>query len=138
MKVDPTKNAGISRIRRADKTGKAGGTAFADMLGGAEAVDQTTGPSATTGVDAVLAAQDVGDREGGARQARDRAELMLARLEDIRTGLLMGTIPESSLEQLATTARSKREGFDDPRLTEILDDIELRARVELAKLGRTV
>ncbi|NQW12134.1 MAG: flagellar assembly protein FliX [Alphaproteobacteria bacterium] len=138
MKVDPTKSAGIARVRRADKSGKAGGTAFADILGSTEATDQTAGPSTTSGVDAVFAAQDVGDREGHARQARDRAEMMVARLEDIRNGLLMGSISESKLEQLATAARSQREAFDDPRLTEILDDIELRARVELAKLGRTV
>ena len=138
MKIDPTKNTGVARLRRADKSGKAGGTAFADMLGGAEATDSTPAPAATSGVEAVFAAQDVGDREGNARKAQDRAELMLDRLEDIRTGLLMGAIPESKLEELAVSARSQREALDDPRLTEILDDIELRARVELAKLGRRV
>ena len=37
------------------------------------------------------------------------------------------------LKQLALVARQQREEFTDPRLTEILNDIELRARVELAK-----
>jgi len=53
-------------------------------------------------------------------------------------GLLMGTIPMAKLEQLAQLMRAKREQFDDPKLQEILDDIELRAAVELAKLSRSL
>ena len=51
-------------------------------------------------------------------------------------GLLLGTIPMSKLEQLAQLIRAKREQIDDPKLLEILDEIELRAAVELAKLSR--
>jgi len=50
----------------------------------------------------------------------------------------MGMVPTDRLQDLATAAREQREELDDPRLSEILDDIELRARVELAKLGRSV
>lgn len=40
------------------------------------------------------------------------------------------------LEALAQLIRAKREQVDDPRLDEILGEIELRAAVELAKLDR--
>jgi hypothetical protein len=50
--------------------------------------------------------------------------------------LLLGTIPASRLESLAQQIRAKREQVSDPRLDQILDDIELRAAVELAKLGQ--
>jgi hypothetical protein len=63
---------------------------------------------------------------------------MLDRLEDIRHGLLMGAIPRDRLQELAAAVRRQREAIDDPRLVEILDEIELRARVELAKLERSV
>lgn len=138
MKVDRTKGTSLSGPRRAGKTGSAGSSGFSKLLDPVGATDQVAGPSVTRGVDSVFAAQEVGDREGGARKARDRAELMLERLEDVRDGLLMGAVPRDRLRELATAARQNREAFDDPRLTEILDEIELRARVELAKLDRSV
>ena len=138
MKIDPTKVSGVSQAKRTKQASKAGGTAFADMLGETGGADQVAAPAASSGVESVLAVQSVGDREGNARKAWERAELMLARLEDVRDGLLMGAIPVDRLQDLAGAARERREELDDPRLVEILNDIELRARVELAKLGRSV
>ncbi len=59
---------------------------------------------------------------------------MLDRLEEIRVGLLTGSIPRDQLEALDRLVREQRGQVADPRLGEILDEIELRARVELAKL----
>ncbi len=86
----------------------------------------------------VLAVQETPDAaKGRAKQrARDRGMKMLDFLEEIRIGLLMGVIPKERLEQLAQMVRAKREQIDDPKLTAILDEIELRAAVELAKLSR--
>ena len=36
---------------------------------------------------------------------------------------------------LSQVVQSRREEVDDPRLVEILDEIDLRAQVELAKLS---
>jgi hypothetical protein len=52
----------------------------------------------------------------------------------VRKGLLMGAIPQSKLSQLSRLARDQRDGTLDPALSAILDDIEVRAEVELAKL----
>lgn len=60
---------------------------------------------------------------------------MLEQLEDVRIGLLTGSISQSQLQDLARNAKQAREEYLDPRLSEALDEIELRARVELAKLG---
>lgn len=138
MKIDPTKVSGISQAKRSKKTASTGGSAFADMISETGGAEQVSGPAPTSGVDSVFAAQAVGDREGSARKARERAEVMLSKLEDIRDGLLMGMVPVDRLQDLTIAVRQQREELDDPRLSEILDDIELRARVELAKLGRSV
>jgi hypothetical protein len=61
---------------------------------------------------------------------------MLDHLEEIRLGLLLGTIPMAKLEQLGQLVRAKRDQINDPQLLAILDEIELRAAVELAKLSR--
>lgn len=138
MKVESTKGAGIGGVRRAGKSGKTGSTDFSRLLDEAPEAGQAAGPAGVQSVDSVLTVQEVGDRSGGARRARERAELILDRLDDIRHGLLMGAIPRDRLEELAAAVRRQREAVDDPRIVEVLDEIELRARVELAKFQRSV
>jgi len=88
-------------------------------------------------VDSLLAVQEADpDGRRSSREEQARGEDLLARLERLRDGLLLGAIPESELRGLAQTIKQTKErNFTDPRLSEILDEIELRARVELAKLG---
>ncbi|MEQ8813761.1 MAG: flagellar assembly protein FliX [Thalassobaculum sp.] len=138
MKVESTKGTGIGGIRRSGKSGKTGGSEFSKLLDETAEAGQAAGPSGVQPVDSVLSVQEVGDREGGRRRARERADLLLDRLEDIRHGLLIGAIPHDRLQELATAMRQQRETIDDPQLKEILDEIELRARVELAKFERSV
>ncbi|MFN9541577.1 MAG: flagellar assembly protein FliX, partial [Alphaproteobacteria bacterium] len=69
-------------------------------------------------------------RQRAVRRGRD----MLDMLDEIRRGLLEGAVSASTLKRLAGLANTKREDFVDPGLSQVLDDIDLRARVELAKL----
>jgi hypothetical protein len=55
-------------------------------------------------------------------------------LDQVRDGLLGGGIPRSTLNRLAVAVGRRHETFADPRLQNVLDEIDLRARVELAKL----
>ncbi|MGE0182624.1 MAG: flagellar assembly protein FliX [Parvularculaceae bacterium] len=74
------------------------------------------------------------DRRKGARH-HAMAERMLMLLERVRDGLVEGQIGVADLEALGNAASAK---LDDPdeRLAAIYAEIALRARVELAKLGR--
>ena len=51
-------------------------------------------------------------------------------------GLLAGGIPVSQLQNIVNLVSRQREAVSDPRLKELLDEIELRARVEVAKYER--
>lgn len=94
----------------------------------------TSGPIIDS-VSSVLTLQEVG--EAGARQrARRRGDDILDRLDEIRHGLLFGAIPRHTLEQLAQVVRNQADETIDPRLADILREIEVRARVELAKLEK--
>lgn len=93
-----------------------------------------TGQSGT--IDGILALQEVDQDGRGGRQARDRGDDILDRLDEIRHGLLTGRVNPATLERLLSQVRQQRETFTDPKLTEILEEIELRAAVELAKLGQ--
>ena len=140
MKIDPTKIRPTT-TRRIGGAHPPGGGDFSSVLhdeaaaaGGHGAVGGSVGLG---GVSSVLALQGAPDStERRARQrAVERGETMLDKLEEIRLGLLLGTIPQSRLEQLAHLVRAQRELVNDPKLTAILDEIELRAAVELAKLS---
>jgi hypothetical protein len=61
---------------------------------------------------------------------------MLSELEALRDGLLDDDVPVHRLEALAALARSQRAEVDDPDLAQLLDEIDLRVQVELAKRGR--
>ena len=55
-------------------------------------------------------------------------------LDSLRDCLLAGGIPRSTLNRLATAVTRRHDSFADPKLQDVLDQIELRAHVELAKL----
>jgi len=55
-------------------------------------------------------------------------------LDAVRHGLLIGAVSDHKLRRLMALSNMKRDGFVDPRLSGLLSDIELRAKVELAKL----
>lgn len=88
-----------------------------------------------TAVDSLLALQEVDRRNGSRARVIKQGHDILDRLDEIRHALLMGTISRQRLVTIAQLVRSQREQIDDPALAEIMDDIELRAEVELAKLS---
>lgn len=106
-----------------------------DAMEEAHAVEAPVGLS---GVDAILLVQQVDDateREARRRLVK-RGEQLLDGLEELRHGLLMGEIPKDKMMVLAQSVRTRRENCGDPRLGALLDEIELRVEVELAKLSR--
>jgi len=124
-------------LKPRNKAEKRGGPSFADSIEdlGDSGTSAVSGASPLSSIDALLPLQEVSDRRGGRRSALMRGEEILDRLDEIRMGLLLGRIPRDRLKQLLELVEKRRETFDDQRLTELLDDIELRAKVELAKLG---
>ncbi len=134
MKVSGTGASKAGSIRHQKRSKGLSGARFAsELASGAEPTAQG-GVSAVDVLDGVLATQEVGDQGDDRRKARAHGENVLQRLEQIRLGLLAGRIPTHQLNELVRVLRGQRLEFTDPRLGEILDEIELRAAVELAKL----
>lgn len=136
------KIAGSSRIRtpaaRKTTARGTGGGEFSVSGGAAapatEASTPVTTNSPVTSVDALLAIQEVPNEREGRKHAVKRGNDMLDVLDDIRMGLLTGSVPRARLQKLVHMVDARRDTFTDPRLAQVLDEIELRARVELAKL----
>lgn len=131
----PNRNAGVSRSSKSGAKKRASGDFKLGDDDKTSSAGATQGTRSLTAVDALIALQEVPDATAEkSAQAIERAEDMLDVLEDIKLGLLSGSLPKSRLIRLAQLIEQRRADIDDPQLSGILDEIELRARVELAKL----
>ncbi len=88
----------------------------------------------TASLDALLALQAVEDPLLKRRKIIRRGTQLVDTLEGLRTDLLAGRLSEGRLNQLMAVMSQARDQ-SEPGLDSLLDDIELRARVELAKRG---
>jgi hypothetical protein len=108
----------------------------------ADAIPEETQPAPQSAeakpavIDGLFALQEVADELSGRRRAAARGSALLDRLDELRLGLLTGTLPRTQLEALRQLAREHGPTADDPKLSAILSDIELRVAVELAKLDK--
>jgi len=138
MKIDRVSSIGTTPARRSERGGSTKSGSFSKALSGSQApaTGSVSGSGAPGPVDALLALQEVANEPNRRAQARRRGEELLDRLEELRLALLEGRLPLDMLERLGALVTLHRGKIDDPRLEQVLDEIELRAAVELAKLGR--
>ena len=84
----------------------------------------------------MLAVQAAEDPTQGAakKRMRRRSDKILNELEKIRMAMLNGSLTVGHMIDVADVVASHREKIMDPALTGIMDEIDLRAQVELAKM----
>ncbi len=124
----PAKGSGPSR----------GGAVFSPIMpGAAQEAASVSGPHAVAGVgslEALIALQEVGGPLERRRRAVSRAGRLLDSLDAVKVALLDGRMSPAILEGLARGVREQRQATDEPGLESLLNEIETRAGVELAKL----
>lgn len=139
-KAGPSKQAASTKKKKS--SAKAG--EFAEQVRGVVSAGDVEGAQAADGtapvgaIESILAAQEVPDATDGRSKGilvRYGDEL-LDHLEKIRLEILGGALSKEKLATLAQLLRQKRQTCDDPRLNEIIDEIELRVEVEVAKWTR--
>jgi hypothetical protein len=130
----------VASARSVRRANAAGGAEFAEALaraegaaaaGGVEAANPIAALSSTTGL---LGIQEVSEDEHHRRRAVKKGRLTLDALAKLRDALLIGTLPLATIRQLEQIVAEERGTTSDPVLNGILDEIELRAAVEIAKL----
>jgi hypothetical protein len=97
-------------------------------------VTAAAGVSAVSTLEALMALQEVGGPLERRRRAVWRADKILDALDGLKIELLEGQLNPSVLERLTRAVREQRSMTDDPALEGLLDQVETRAAVELAKL----
>jgi hypothetical protein len=93
-----------------------------------------SGPGPIGALDSILMLQGLDDSTDGRSKGVAHGEQLLDMLDQVRDGLLAGGVPRSTLNRLANAVTRRHDAFNDPKLQTVLDEIELRAHVELAKL----
>jgi hypothetical protein len=140
MKIEGP-GAGRPATVRRSRAGEGASGKFSDALGGASSESAATGQAHVSApissLDALLALQAVPTTDEAERRQEGlrRGEDILDRLEDLKARLLLEEIPASALRELVDSVSTGRQTLSDPKLMSVLDEIDLRARVELAKLG---
>jgi hypothetical protein len=127
-----------SPVRKTGKTGAASGASFAKHMEDEEGLSPVSGVStlgAVGGIGAIIGVQEVGDATERAAKGKKRGKQLLDQLDELRIALINGVLSIEQLKRLSTMVQTERADVDDPRLAEILSDIDLRVRVELAKFG---
>jgi len=138
-RVGPTKELGVAKKK---SKVQGAGPAFTDSLKdvqGASAASGVLDTSSVSGVDAMLAAQEIPvtqSNERSRKKLQDYGDDLLDRLDDLRLGILLGAYSKDKLAELAQRLRQKRDSSEDRKLNEIIAEIELRVEVEIAKFTR--
>lgn len=141
MKVSKTGGTSGPDSARKRSKGPEADSGFADALksaSGADASEQAQATSSVGHVDAILAVQQTADATDHKSRGlmMDYGNEMLDRLEQLRISILNGSISKDRLQEMARRLRERNSNSDDPRLNDLINDIELRVEVEIAKLRR--
>jgi Class II flagellar assembly regulator len=100
---------------------------------------ETAGAMASQSIaqlDVLLAVQGAEDPAARAakKRTRERAANILGELDKIRIAMLGGNLTVGHMIDVADVVASHRDKIQDPMLTAIMDEVDLRAQVELAKM----
>jgi hypothetical protein len=140
MKVEgPNRTQQSDSAKKKDKVSS--GSSFGSLLTGEP--EEASGAGVTqsiASVDVLLAVQGAEDpaQKAARRRMRLRADNILDSLEKIRIALLSGTLTVGHVIDIADVVAAHREKVMDPQMTAILDEIDLRAQIELAKMRKAL
>ena len=87
------------------------------------------------GIDALLALQGIEEPLERRRRAVKHGRRALDALDEVKLGLLSGTLDQTTLLRLKAVAGDLQDGSGDERLDQVMAEINLRVAVELAKAG---
>lgn len=87
------------------------------------------------GIDALIALQGIEDPAERRRRAVTHGRRALDALDELKLGLLAGTLDHATMLRLKSMAADLHDGSGDDRLDQVLAEIDLRVAVELAKAG---
>lgn len=138
MKIEGPKST--SRTGSSKKSGKASDSSGADfssfISNTAGEAEQSAASQSMARVEGLLAVQAAEDPMQGQARKRmvSRARDILDELDKIKMALLNGNLRATQIENISSIVAQSRDRIEDPELSFLLDEIDLRAQVEMTKL----
>jgi Class II flagellar assembly regulator len=133
------------RVEAPNRTGLATAPSTARRTsGGTFSLGQADAPQAQSaavalrtlgGIDALIALQGVEDPVERRRRAVKHGRRALDALDELKIGLLAGTLDQATMLRLKSVAADLHDSSGDDRLDQVMAEIDLRVAVELAKAG---
>jgi hypothetical protein len=134
MRVSGTTRANLAAAPGASRSVPSG----TFSLGGSEAPQAQSAAVALRtlgGIDALIALQGVEDPVERRRRAVKHGRRALDALDELKLGLLGGTLDQATMLRLKSVSGDLQAGSGDDRIDQVLAEIDLRVAVELAKAG---
>jgi hypothetical protein len=125
----------LSSVRRSERRASAGAFAGLVSTDDVSSVHGAAPSQSIASVGAIVALQQTDDALHARKRGEQRATDLLSELEEIRRAMILGALPPQRLQAIAARLAAKDSSQLDPVLQQILQDIELRVAVELAKFG---
>lgn len=141
MKI--TELTSIHNASKLKKIRKAGDSNFGEFLSAAEEAEQTASgsspmPAMEAGaINPFLALQEVSEEESKRQKSMQQGKQSLDMLDTLRREILTGQTSSKTIQRMQMQVEQIRANTPpDPKLQEIMGDIELRLAVEAAKLEK--
>ena len=141
MKIEgPSKSGKTSKSGKSGGVSKGDGTFGAMVTGAANRASNANPTQSIAKVDALLAVQGVesSTERGTKRRMQERADKILTKLDNLRLKVLSGGLTLGQVIDIADVVASHRESITDPEMSAVLDEIDLRAQIELAKIRKAI
>lgn len=113
----------------------AGGTFSVSEGGAAPAPSPAVALRTVGGIDALIALQGIEDPVERRRRVVKNGRRALDALDEVKLGLLGGSLDQATMLRLKSLAADLKEGSGDEGLDAVVAEIDLRVAVELAKAG---
>ena len=139
MKITDTSGVnGPGKPKKGKKTSGDGGV-FDAMLHGSEEGEKTEGKASVSGssqvdsVGSLLGLQEVPEDQSRREYSMQQGRQTLDVLDELRRDLLLGDDSPHLLQRMRQQQQRLQQQPHDPRLQAVIDDIDLRLAVEIAK-----
>lgn len=132
MLIGNVNNVGASDGLKKKKKTASGGDFSAHLKTSEPTKNSSVSPVSAT--NPLFMLQEIDADENPKQQAINHGHDVLSQLDEIKLSLLTGNTTQSLLNSLDERIKNWRSDISDPKLQKIIDDIELRAAIELAKL----
>jgi len=134
MRIEGPNRIGTAPSSTAARRASGGGFSLGEASS-AQAQSPAVALRTLGGIDALIALQGVEDPVERRRRAVKHGRRALDALDELKIGLLAGTLDQATMLRLRSVAADLHDASGDDGLDQVLAEIDLRVAVELAKAG---